>query len=464
VPSPPGSPTAEAPPAPERERPAAATTQSRSGAARRRRLLIGAAAVVILAAAFAIRLAYVDATPGMRLVADARDYDGHAVSIAQGNGYSDSYALRPTAFRPPGFTYLLGGVYWAAGVERAAAPERIIVARRAQIVIGTVLVATIGLVGALLWGPVVALVAMALAAVYVPLVTMSGTVMSEPLFAIFMLGCLAAAIMHRRSAHRWRWALLAGALAGLAILTRANAMILLLPLALVAWDGRPRWSVRALGPPIALVVVAVLVVSPWTIRNQRTLHHFVPVSTQLGSALAGTYNDDARTDKKHPASWRSLHHVASYQDLVGDLAHTDEAVLEKQLRARAERYVLDHPTYVGVVAFWTTVRGLDLGGLDWAKHTARTVSIDSTWAVRNVRCFWVFALLALAGAFTTAARRTPWFVWAFPVLMYLSVVFLVIETPRYRTPMDPFIVMLAALALVSAGRWVAGRRTARLRD
>ena len=165
----------------------------------------------------------------------------------------------------------------------------------------------------------------------------------------------------------------------------------------MAWDGRPRWSVRALGPPVALVVVAVLVVSPWTIRNQRTLHHFVPVSTQLGSALAGTYNDDARTDKKHPASWRSLHHVASYQDLVGDLAHTDEAVLEKQLRARAERYVLDHPTYVGVVAFWTTVRGLDLGGLDWAKHTARTVSIDSTWAVRNVRCFWVFALLALGG-------------------------------------------------------------------
>ena len=35
-------------------------------------------------------------------------------------------------------------------------------------------------------------------------------------------------------------------------------------------------------------MVAVLVVSPWTIRNQRTLHHFVPVSTQLGSALAGT--------------------------------------------------------------------------------------------------------------------------------------------------------------------------------
>ena len=36
---------------------------------------------------------------------------------------------------------------------------------------------------------------------------------------------------------------------------------------------------------------------------------FVPVSTQLGSALAGTYNDDARLDRENPASWRSLRRV-----------------------------------------------------------------------------------------------------------------------------------------------------------
>jgi hypothetical protein len=41
--------------------------------------------------------------------------------------------------------------------------------------------------------------------------------------------------------------------------------------------------------------------------------------------------------------------------------------------------------------------------------------------------------------------------------MYLSVVFIVIETPRYRTPMDPFIVVLAALAVVAAGRRLARR-------
>ena len=34
--------------------------------------------------------------------------------------------------------------------------------------------------------------------------------------------------------------------------------------------------------------------------------------------------------------------------------------------------------------------------------------------------------------------------------MYLSVVFLVVETPRYRTAIDPFIVLLAALTVSRA--------------
>ena len=50
---------------------------------------------------------------------------------------------------------------------------------------------------------------------------------------------------------------------------------------------------------------------------------------------------------------------------------------------------------------------------------------------------------------------SPLWVWAMPVLMFLSVVFLVVETPRYRTPIDPFLVLLAAAA-VTAG-WERAR-------
>jgi N-methylhydantoinase A/oxoprolinase/acetone carboxylase beta subunit len=93
--------------------------------------------------------------------------------------------------------------------------------------------------------------------------------------------------VHRRSTHRWRWVVLAGVLAGLTCLTRANALVLLLPLGLAVWTVRPRFSVRALAAPALLVVLALVTISPWTIRNAVTFHRFIPVSTQLGSALAG---------------------------------------------------------------------------------------------------------------------------------------------------------------------------------
>ena len=267
---------------------------------------------------------------------------------------------------------------------------------------------------------------MALAAVYLPLILAGGALMSEPLFAALLLGALVAAVQFRRSVHRWRWALLAGVLGGLAILTRANAAILLLPLALAVWDARPRWSWRALAPPAVLVAVAALTVAPWTVRNVVELHAFVPVSTQLGTALAGTYNDEARADTRTPASWRSLRRVPELQYLVRTSAwrRTPEATLEKRLRAVSLDFIADHPGYVPRVVFWNTARALDLAGLTWSRHTYSTVSVTPGWADAGVVVFWLFALLAIAGALTRRARGIPLHVAAVPVLLWLSVVFL----------------------------------------
>jgi 4-amino-4-deoxy-L-arabinose transferase-like glycosyltransferase len=418
---------------------------------RRRLPRLGLAVWALLAVALVLRLGYVAVTPDYAIVHDARDYDYHARSIARGEGYGLSYQL-PTAFRPPGYSFLLAGVYDVAGVAREEVDERVPPARIVQAFVGTLAVALIGVIAAQLWGRREALAALALGAVYLPLILIGGALMSEPLFVVLMLGSLAAAIQLRRSRHKLGWALVAGFVAGLAILTRANGLVLLLPLAVGAWDLRPRWSKRALAPPALLVVVALATVAPWTIRNAVELHSFVPVSTQLGSALAGTYNDDARLDRENPASWRSLRRIDELRSIYGQVGTIPEAELEKQLRRASLDYIGDHPAYVATVAFWTTRRLLELGGLDWARHTYGTVSVGPGWANAGVICFWVIALLAVAGAFTTRARRTPLFVWAVPLLMYLSVVFLVVETPRYRSPIDPFVILLAALAVTAAAR------------
>jgi 4-amino-4-deoxy-L-arabinose transferase-like glycosyltransferase len=412
---------------------------------------------LLLLAALAIRLAFVFATPGYELVHDARDYDRHAASLAAGDGYALALG-RPTAFRPPGYPYLLAGVYTLAGVDTRNDPDGILAARLAGALLGTLVVALIGVLAAQLWGRRAALVAMGLAAIYVPLILVGAAVMSETLFVALLLATLVAALAHRRSRHRYRLALLAGVLAGLAILTRANAAVLLLPLGLAVWDARPRFGVRALAPPVALFVAAILVVAPWTVRNQVVFGTFVPVSTQLGSALAGTYNDQARTDKENPASWRSVRRVPAYAHIWAGVRTRPEPELDHELREVSKRYIAEHPAYVAQVGWWSTARMLDLTGLEWSRHTTGTIGIAPRWADVSVACFWAFALLALAGACTRRARQAPLFVWLVPVLMYLSVVFLVVETPRYRTGIDPFIVILAALALLSAADARAGFR------
>jgi 4-amino-4-deoxy-L-arabinose transferase-like glycosyltransferase len=398
----------------------------------------------ILFAALAIRIVFVLATPNYTLVHDAIDYDHHAVSIATGHGFALSYG-RPTAFRPPAYPIFVAGVYAVVGTADKA--QRVEWARIANAFVGVGIVALIGLIAFQLWGRREGLIALALATIYVPLILVGQSVMSEPLFVLCLLGAIAA-LLHRRT---YPWVVAAGVLTGLAILGRANAIILLAPLALAVF--RP-WS---FGKPVVLCVAAALTVAPWTVRNYDTFHAFVPVSTQFGSALAGTYNSEARADKVNPASWRTLKRVDDYRPIFNRIRSTPEPVLEKQLRKASIEFIKAHPGYVLTVAYWTTRRMLDLAGMDWSIHTAATISATRGWAIAGVICFWVFALLALVGAFTRQARAAPWWVWSVPVLMYLSVVFLVVETPRYRLAIDPFIVLLAALAVSRAASFRRAR-------
>jgi 4-amino-4-deoxy-L-arabinose transferase-like glycosyltransferase len=413
--------------------------------------------VLLFAVALVVRVGWVAGTPHFRPMHDARDFDGYARTIVQTGRYPVMHrgprAGQPVAYRPPGYPYFLAGIY-----ELSHFKDRIWVARLVQAVTGTAAVGLIALIGWLLWGPLAGLVAGAIAAVYPPLVYVAESMYSETLFVPLELAAVAAALMHRRSSHRWRWAAVAGVLCGLLALVHPEGMALLLPLALLLWAERPRLSLRSLAAPALAVVCALVVIAPWTIRNALVLHAFVPITTELGNTAAGTYNDEARLDPDRPAAWREPRYTPEYSSLYWEHGLTD-ATLDHKLRSRVFAYIRKHPTYPAKVAFWNSVRLFELAGFEESTYVGETIGLDEGDTTVGVLAFWAVGLLALLGAVTAAARRAPPALWAFPLVSYLSVVFLITETPRFRIAMDPFLILLAALAL--GWVWNAWPRQAR---
>jgi hypothetical protein len=62
--------------------------------------------------------------------------------------------------------------------------------------------------------------------------------------------------------------------------------------------------------------------------------------------------------------------------------------------------------------------------------------------------FLALALIALPGALTAGARRAPSWLWLVPIVLFAAVIVAGSEI-RYRAPVEPFIVLLAALAIHS---------------
>jgi hypothetical protein len=203
-------------------------------------------------------------------------------------------------------------------------------------------------------------------------------------------------------------------------------------------------------------VTTVIAIAPWTIRNVVELHHFVPVSDETGITLVGTYNRYSASEHEIPYRWRFFWKIPSDAHLVKTAGRYTEPRLDAKLRSQALHYVSNHPTAPLSAGWHNLVRMLELEGAPAWQASAEAVGLHVDVAHTGVIAFWVMTALAIAGAFTRLARRVPGWVWAIPVLLALSVVFVNVETPRFREPIEPFLVLLAACAVTSAAQRLLG--------
>jgi 4-amino-4-deoxy-L-arabinose transferase-like glycosyltransferase len=407
--------------------------------------------ILILVVALGLRVGLVATTGEHVPWGDPLDYDRHAAHLVEHGTYPPSNQAAPgspAAFRPPAWPHLLAGVYEVTG-------ERWTAGRLAAAVLGTLSVALVYAIAGAALGPAVGRAAGWVAAVFPPMVFLSGSLVAESLFVPLMLASAWATLRARDHEHRFRWAVMAGAACGLAALTRTNGLALLVPVAigLAAASGcRPRRpAARAVLVPAVAMLAAALTIAPWTIRNAAAFGEFVPVSTQGGYTMAAVWNADA--DISGPD--RGAPHygpVEPYQHRPG----VDEVELARTLRRQGRDYAEDHPGYVVELAGLNVLRMFKLAG-DESFTFYWNLERDMTpWrrAVDSVGLAVVAALALLALVARRGRRglaRAPLWLWLFPALMFASSV-LLLGNPRYRAPIDPFLALAAGVGVAEVLR------------
>ncbi|HEY5318035.1 MAG TPA: glycosyltransferase family 39 protein, partial [Solirubrobacteraceae bacterium] len=314
-----------------------ALTRAAGGKVSRRecRLLL-----VALAVGLAARLVYLLATHHYPLAGDELEYDSEGWLIAQGHWF---YTLLPygilhdSAWKPPGYPLWVGFWYAIAG-------HHPFVVRLAQVPLGALTIFLSWVLARRLFGQRVATVAAFAVALYPLAFQYEELVYSESLATPLTL---AALILVLTRPPTWRRALACGALIGVSLLVRTSNVFLFAGV-LVAWGIAAGWR-RGIGLTALAALVCVLVVAPWTVRNEIVEHGFIPVALD-DAALYGTFNAQAAHDPIYPYAWRPL--PPSAAGLFNPKHPLSDITLHSRLVHISVTYIKAHPSSLLGAFFW----------------------------------------------------------------------------------------------------------------
>lgn len=404
----------------------------------------GRAALWIFAAAFALRLGFALTTPAPSLgVGDQIEYTAMAHNLLDGHGFALVPGI-PTPARAPGYPVFMAAIYGATNRS-----PRAVLAVQAALGAATCLL--------LLWllretveDEKAARLGAALLAGYPILIYYSGRLLSETLFTFLVAGSMLLLARHLRRGKPLE-AALAGLVLGAAALVRPG--IVLAPwlcLILMLLYGRRRalaW--------LAFAAAFYLTLVPWTMRNQelfgvRNLAARGPGFgiSATGRMTLGLSYDDAI---KH---YYELAVLPEYVETTFTKGRSPLADLDNRLVREGKELILARPSaYLRILAqrlprFWITSHS-SVFGVDRPLSEYRREGRWAPIAARGLLMLLQLAILAAAARGLRLLRRR-WreglLLAAMPLYMTIHIAFDMI--PRYHVPAMPYLLGLAALALV----------------
>ncbi len=233
-----------------------------------------------------------------------------------------------------------------------------------------------------------------------------------------------------------------GAACGFAALTEPVVMSVLPLLGLWTFYRLYRQSQPWKGPMLAAALAGVAVLSPWIGHNYELFHRFIPVRSGYGLELyIGNNGDSTRwvNSSLHPN--HSDAELAEYER-VGEIAYMDHKLHQ------AEDFIRSHPAWYARMTLrrafymWTGYWSFDRAYLKDEPLDPPNIFVNTTMTI--------LGLLGLRRAFqrngSLAVRFAIVFLF-FPLTYYFSHP----ETYYFR-PVDPLVVVLAALAVAGGSR------------
>ncbi len=376
----------------------------------------------------------------LELGADATWYLLVGGAIREGHGFVDPETLFTTgetvatANFPPLYPAVLALLQTLFGTSET-------VAQLSGAVLGAITVVVAAALGRRLFGDRVGLAAAMLVAASPMLIAADGSLMSEALYVPLVTTAVLAALVAGWEGNWWAWVGL-GVSIGLAALTRSEALMLLVFLVLpILW-----WSPTVLRARLTGVVgaglVALLVMTPWLVRNNSAVGEPTISNVSPATALAGS-NCDLTWSGDSLGSWE--YECTRPQDRT----RLGEAEWSSGLRSEAVDYIRDNARRLPLVL---AARELRVWGLwdpvDLVERDAQETR--SEWFQWTVRATAVLTLAAgAAGLWMARGRGRKVVVLLGPVVMVATTALLSHGNPRFRTVAEPELLVAAAFLVVA---------------
>jgi 4-amino-4-deoxy-L-arabinose transferase-like glycosyltransferase len=359
-----------------------------------------------------------------------------ARSIFQGKGFSSPTDVDtgPTAWAAPVYPYIIASVFKIFGLYTHLSAFVMLVFNS---VFGSLTCWTLYRIGTRIYNESVGRASAWTWAVFPYVIYWPVRIIWEVSFSTFLLSLALWLTIRLLDDGRLRSWLTYGLLWGLILLTNTTLAILL-PFFLV-WllYQRPRSSAKFAGA-VACSLVALVCITPWTVRNYRVFHRFMLVRDNLPLELHESNNAASAglwTRTEHPGNDPSA--MRRFQEL-GELRFMEEK------RVQVHEFISQHPgkfvlfSLERVWYFWAAPpQFVVLGGYDlgFARHVE----------------FLLAALFAFAGLVVTFLRgnRYSWLLAPF-LLIYPLPYYLVNPFQRYKHPIETVMVLLIVYLLWEA--------------